>query len=211
MTSNHDYLGDLPSQLLAAITLVGVIAAIYAGKYAKRDVGIEQDRDDLRDDLAYRSQADAVSAWVELSMTPGRFGEQLGLVICANNESGLVISDVVCTLYVKVKNENSYTYVDSQELGIVPPRNSFRTKIDSQILREIVGSELPQSPTVEQLLEVKKKTSVEISFIDADKVPWLRNYHGRLFQEPLVERRTSRRTGAKSKKPRRLRILFWKN
>lgn len=193
MDFDSRYWGDFPSWAIVIVTLIGVIAAIKAGKiaikasnYAKRVVEIEQARDSLRDSTAARAQASAVSAWTEIFQNISPSGVQIGMHAVANNESDLPIYNVNCHWYVKRINENSYTSVSQYDAGLVPPHTPFRWPLDLNELRQLMGSELPPNPSVEQARDLMQRSRVEITFLDAEHISWIRAYDGRLNVGPSL-------------------------
>lgn len=168
--------GDSPAWALVIVTIFGVIAAGYAGYYAKRIFDIETDRDAARIEQEDRAQAVLVSAWAVITMDTSMGMPKYGLGAHATNGSGQPIYDV------KIKWLVSGKTILLEDTGLVPPGSPYAWNLPDGKFSEIPVQESHRIRTKEWCLSVVKNSRILISFTDAENRNWTRQDDGHLEQ-----------------------------
>ena len=178
--------GDVPTWCLAGLTLVAVLAAIYAGKKAADLLGVERDRDEFQNEerreeaerRARAEQADLVAAWHDRSDDEYLRRKGIGPSDPASwgcfvlNKSPLPVYDV--RLRCIANRDDSVR--DSVTLPLLPHGREF-IPWTIEFRRHEAGS--PADVFTEGLNQFK----VELAFRDAAGRRWKRDTSGILTRD----------------------------
>ena len=192
-------IGDLPTWILALVSVAALFAAFYAGSASMNLLRVEQRRDE---------QARQISAWASPSVISIFSGSRFSprVVAIVNNPTNLPIYDVkisweksrVATSEHKSKLE--WVVFKTDSVSLVAPGSKFEFKLERFDFDEIYGeagafeSLASEANSKEDAQTVANRIRISISFFDASKVRWLREGDGNI--EPI------------SKQPR-WRHKFW--
>ena len=164
--------GAVPDWISSVATVGALLAAIYAGRVARKLYQRESDRDQLaqRDRstqalLAKRSQAERVVAWIgdasaPLSAPDGRrIGVIQGRVVSVLNQSGRPVWDVSV---VVAGNFDGEAFEGAINIPLLPPSDEAFTSLPADVLT------LPDD------------AAVTLRFRDAANAVWMREPDGSL-------------------------------
>ena len=177
MNSEISNWGDYSNRFLAIVTFFGVLAAIYAGWYARKIYIIEHYRDVDKDREDSESQARLISGWAEISRDSMAANANIGLVARIQNLSKQPVYDVSFFLYLDGRN------VHQNEANLIPPEQPYVWEIPTGVFS---GSTILQGNrtgvTVPEALEIIKRTRLSITFLDSNNKKWNRDQHGILME-----------------------------
>jgi hypothetical protein len=173
MNSEISNWGDYSNRFLAIVTFLGVLAAIYAGWYARKIYIIEHDRDVDKDRDDSESQARLISGWAEISRDSMATTANFGLVAKNQNLSNQPVYDVSFFWYFDGRN------VHQNDANLIPPEQPYVWEIPTGVFS---GSYVPDNRrtgvTLPEALSIIKKTRLSITFLDSNNRIWNRDEHG---------------------------------
>ncbi|WP_234583452.1 hypothetical protein [Micromonospora sp. MH99] len=184
-------LGDVPAWGSFVTTLGAFVAAIWAGRTARRlyeresarDQRAEEDRRE-RSEEQRRAQAVQVCGWFGTTPITGVMGGSW----CAwmQNASRVPVHDVKVEFYFrKFGTEEEPDLRDTKLMSVLPPATEPRVVIpDGDLTRETGELDAYGDPVV---LETTKDFAVAIEFTDAAGYRWRRNIRGQLTELPIKE------------------------
>ena len=172
--------GDVPAWVLVFVSLLGVIAATFAGIYAALIYRIEMRRDRTSQEMKDRSQADAISCWAVYSSNgPDLNLADLVLQPWLHNGSSQPIYDVTIFWYLNGVNvfQDSASVIPPRQIGEPAYSWLVPTKVFSGHYVKIHGRFGLQFSEAKGIL---KGTRFVIIFTDVEGRQWKRNEHGNL-------------------------------